>query len=186
MINVSYSLVFAGFLVFYKWLLDIGKETFGPEKITLMQRIEKHRYEIKNEISDTNEAGTVVRVNECYSSIEIQHFCRDDQYTKDEMIKCPLGFGLFWQKIVPLIIKISSAVGCEFVYLFAADRSDNPDDKKLVSYYKESLYFHELDDEGVTVLKPGYDSNCIGLIQSVSQLQTMREFAWEAFSDVFT
>ena len=54
------------------------------------------------------------------------------------------------------------------------------------TYYKESLYFHELDDEGVTVLKPGYDSNCIGLIQSVSQLQTMREFAWEAFSDVFT
>ena len=78
---------------------------------------------------------------------------------------------------------VAQKVGYEYLYLFAADRSDNPDDKKLVSYYKDALGFREVDEEGGIALKPGYDDNCIGLLQSVDQMVQTSHYAWESFSD---
>lgn len=40
-----------------------------------------------------------------------------------------LGFGLFWEKIVPIIEEISKKVGCKYLYLFAADETQKENDK---------------------------------------------------------
>ena len=163
-------------------LLDTGKAVF-PESIARLQNIAEHRLNKKNELNEVNDVRSVMKVHECYSAIEIQHLCRSDTFKMNDDVAYPLGFGLFWQKIIPIILKVAQQIGCEYLYLFAADRSDNPDDKKLVSYYKDALRFREVDDEGVIVLKPGYDDNCIGLLQSVSNLTQASNYAWESFSD---
>ena len=88
---------------------------------------------------------------------------------------------MFWCKIVPLILDIAKMVGCEYLYVFAADRSDDLDASKLITYYKQSLCFRGLDSEGVEALKPGYDENCKGLIQPVRYLPEMEKDIWEMF-----
>lgn len=167
--------------LFYQYIA-IGESLF-PEKHSLLIQIADHRYNSKNESHEVNDAHNVMKVDKCYASIELQHFCRCDDYKINPEVKFPLGFGLFWQIIVPRVLEIAKHVGCEYLYLFAADKSDNPEDKKLISYYKEALGFYDLDDEGVIVLKPGYDDDCVGLLQSVMWLDTTREEKWQEFSD---
>ena len=41
-----------------------------------------------------------------------------------EEVDIPLGFGIFWEIIVPIIIDITKKVGCKYVYLFAADKTE--------------------------------------------------------------
>ena len=161
---------------------EIGKSLF-PDKYDLLQKIAWHRYKSKKESHEVNDFHNVMKVEECYAAVELQHFCRCDDYVPEIETGFPLGFGLFWEKIVPIIEEITEKVGCEYFYLFAADRSDNPEDRKLISYYKESLFFYDLDDEGVIVLKPGYDENCVGLLQKAHYLSNARDAAWESFSD---
>ena len=118
-----------------------------------------------------------------YSAIELKHLCKCDSFDTRNITGFPLGFGLFWCKIVPLILDIAKMVGCEYLYVFAADRSDDLDASKLITYYKQSLCFRGLDSEGVEALKPGYDENCKGLIQPVRYLPEMEKDIWEMFSD---
>lgn len=170
--------------LFYQYL-ENGKSIFH-EKNSLLARIAEHRYNTKNEIREVNDVHNVMKVSECYASVELQHFCRCDDYQLKDEIKFPLGFGVFWQKIVPKVKEIADLIGCEYLYLFAADRSDNSDDNKLISYYKEALGFYDIDDEGVILLKPGYDKDCVGLLQKVSGLDRAKEYSWQAFSEYAT
>lgn len=163
--------------------IDLAKGLF-PENWNDLFNISDRRYNTHMEAYAIGDVKSIQKVDACYSAIELQHFCRDDNYKLPSSIKFPLGFGLFWEKIVPRIIEITNMVGCEYLYLFAADRSDNPDDKKLISYYKDSLSFCELEGEGVILLKPEYDNNCTGLLQNAQCLQTSRDYAWERYADI--
>ena len=163
--------------------VEEGKAFYSYDRLALLLKIVEHRRKIKNEVRETKDSRNVMNVYESYSAIEIKHFCRDDRFKVPEEIRYPLGFGLFWQKIVPTIEEISKKIGCEYLYLFAADRSDNEEDQKLISYYKEALCFYDLEDEGVVILKPDYDFHCFGILQQIDQLSSSRNYAWEAFSD---
>ena len=99
----------------------------------------------------------------------------------------PLGFGLFWEQIVPTILDITKRVGCKYIYLFAADRTEEfevSDMKKLVRYYKNAFKFYECDEDDLIIVKPEYDEYCYGLIQEVSKLEKNRDAVWHEFSDV--
>ncbi len=165
------------FYEYMKW----GKSAFS--NFNVIAQIQEHQYASKMESQVTADSNYVLKVDKCYAAIELQHFCKHNGYKLPTDINFPLGFGLFWEKIVPLIEEITHKVGCEYLFLFAADCSENPNEKRLISYYKEALCFMELDDEGVIALKPEYDDNCIGLLQKTQSLSTMREYAWESFSD---
>lgn len=167
--------------LYYRYV-ESSKELF-PTNHELLRQIAEHRFRKKNEAREAGDEISSLKVDACYSAIELQHFCRCDDFHLSSDIPIPLGFGLFWEQIVPVIEDIASKVGCEYLYLFAADRSENPEDCKLVSYYKSSLSFIDIEDEGVTVLKPSYDDNCIGLLQKINQLSNTREYAWALFSD---
>ena len=166
--------------LFYQYM-ELGEQTFLNFEV--IAKIQEHRYASKKESQEAGDSNYVLKVDKCYAAIELQHFCKHTNYKLPPEIKFPLGFGLFWEKIVPLIEEVISKVGCEYLFLFAADRSENSEEKRLISYYKEALCFFELDDEGVVALKPEYDDNCIGLLQRTQYLLDTRESAWEAFSD---
>ena len=111
--------------------------------------------------------------------------------------------------IVPHILEIAKLVGCKYIYLFAADNSEEEtttnqpapiydpfsdpyddveeqDDKveirKLVNYYMNELKFHSVIQ--YKVLKPHYERSCFTLVQEVSELQKNRESVWAIRDDV--
>lgn len=144
------------------------------------------RLERKTEAIEIGQSESTVNFPQCYSAIELKHFCRNEKYSVPSEINTPLGFGLFWEVIVPRIIEIASKVGCKYLYLFAANDSktcDDPNVKKLVRYYKNELKFHECGT-GVKLVKPDYDNYCYGLIQEIALLGKNRSAVWEEFSDV--
>lgn len=157
-------------------------DTFSKEQLSLLLRIEEHKYKKLQDLKFAKDANTALRVDKCYAGIEIQHFCRRYDASQYAQNHCALGFGLFWRKIIPIVLEISRQIGCEYLYLFAADESEDETEPKLITYYKEALGFRELDDEGVLVLKPTYDRQCVCLLQNIDNLQRTCEYLWEAFS----
>ena len=93
----------------------------------------------------------------------------------------------FWEKIVPFLLGITKQVGCKYIYLFAADKTEEfevSNVKKLVRYYKNVFKFYECDEDDLIIVKPDYDMDCYGLIQEVSKLEKNRDAVWHEFSDV--
>ncbi len=152
------------------------------EDIDKLFKAADKRIDIKNENERLKDDRNTLKVSACYSAVEIHHFCKNNKYVIDEMIKIPIGFGLFWEQIVPHIIKITGLIGCKYLYLFAADNTETGDVKKLVKYYKSALKFSDVED--VNVIKPEYDKNCYGLLQEISDLKENKSAVWETFSDI--
>lgn len=147
--------------------------------------------------SEKREEGkNIIRVQETYAAVELVHFCVYDPIvirrpyillteeekklhvvTEDtvhkkwktmEMDNQTMGKALFWHCVVPVIQNIRKVVGCEYLYLFAADRNRYG---KLVRYY-EQLGF-ELGDN-FYVNKGEYDYTCYFMCQPVTSLRTRR------------
>ncbi len=168
--------------------------------------------EIKEEreeaIKETGESKYVKNVQETYPAIDIKFLCRDANYQPDIDIDFKFGVYVFWEIIVPHILKISELVGCKYVYLFAADNSEimvddektipimyskdydmdeDPDEqenasqtevKKLVLYYMNNLKFRPVTE--YTILKPHFERTCYTLVQEVSELLDKRELIWSS------
>ena len=155
---------------------------YDLKEMEYLFKIASHRIDLKMEDKELQDNKYTLKVEECYTAIEIHHFCRNSMYKINEQIGIPLGFGLFWEVIVPLVYDITNQVGCKYLYLFAADKSANEEVKKLVQYYKNELKFSDVED--MMLIKPYYDKGCLGLVQTVSDLQYNRDAVWEEFSDV--
>lgn len=167
-------------------LYDAINELF-PDRADYLLEIAMRRLERKTEALVIGQSDSTINVPLCYSGIELKHLCRNDNYVLPQNIDVPLGFGLFWEKIVPIIEDILNRIGCKYLYLFAADDSEkrnNEDVRKLVRYYKNDLKFYECD-AGMKFVKPDYDNYCYGLVQDISELLKNREAIWEEFSDVW-
>lgn len=129
-------------------------------------------------------------VNETYSAIEIENLCKNFVFVSDkDDEKISFGFLIFWVFIIPLIEEIAQKVGCEYIYIFAADQSDNLRTKKdnvnkyaLVSYYKANFGFYETDE--IYFVRPHYDNKCFEMIQSVREAIENSENIWEQFDDI--
>ena len=70
----------------------------------------------------------IIRVGHTYPGIEIMHFCSNDSMKerwKSFGINHPMGEVMFWQYIAPIIYGIQERIGCQYVYLFAADASED-------------------------------------------------------------
>ena len=105
--------------------------------------------------------------------------------------------------IVPHLLEISEKVGCKYIYLFAADNSENIADEKeeiipwsqgydpyeeeiekesnvrsLVSYYINELKFTYVTN--YKILKPHFERTCYTLVQEVDMLQNNREMVWQS------
>lgn len=136
---------------------------------------------------ETNiDKGRSMPVFKVHPAIELSHFCKNGAI-KERPFNMPIGVGIFWRKIVPMIDCISKEVGCKYVYLFAANvnKSDGAKPRKnlndLITYYRDGLNFR--DAQELVMLKPQYDKNCHPMLQRVSDLQAAKESIWERFED---
>lgn len=165
---------------------DLGIKRYGEEQFCEFYSIAKQRSKAR---TDAEIYGQDARwnVDRCFSAIELRHFCRNEKFRMPEDVEFSLGFGLFWEQIVPLILEVSEMVGCQYLYLFAAD---NPEAAKerglstLVRYYKEALKFYESYEDNLIIIKPSYDNFCHGLVQEISQLRTNREAVWKEYEEM--
>lgn len=127
--------------------------------------------------------GNQRHVGKTYSGVEIVHFCINDGYRdKWEALNMPqrLGSIIFWKFIIPQVKCLLEIVGCEYIFLFAADLSE---DESLVNYYRE-LGFTDSSDHHVAI--PLYDFTCKFMHQETNQLIEKQKKFFENFNPDFS
>ena len=87
------------------------------------------------------------------------------------------GETLFWQCVVDKIDEACRRVGCQYLYLFAAD---NKPDGNLVGYYDSRLHFEKNSD--LSANKPHFDFKCRFMCQEIEALRKNREYFFEHFN----
>lgn len=120
----------------------------------------------------------IARVVRTYPAVELVHFCVNDD-ARSFWNRCKfnrsMGEVLFWRFVAPIISDIRKTLGCQYVYLFAADDSS---DGSLLNYYEVSLNFQQRDDIGAN--KPRYDFTCEFMCQNI---QEMRDYRYDYFEN---
>lgn len=122
----------------------------------------------------------IQRVGSTFPGIELTHFCSDDNEKKiwdTYGFRFTMGEVFFWKYIAPIFIDIQKYVGCQFAFLFAADKTP---DGTLTNYYNVSLKFSKLTNVGTN--KPVYDFCCEFMSQEVKNLKEQRERFFENFN----
>ena len=119
------------------------------------------------------------KVGATFAGIEIVQFCRNEENNKWRScgIDKKLGVIVFWNFIVPIVLKVREHVGCQYLFLFAADESE---DENLVNYYKYWLKFKQ--DENLKTAMPLYDLKCKFLYQEAGSLAEKREKFFNNFN----
>lgn len=169
-----------------------NKDTFSEEEVKAAEKfIQENIIEIKNILPDIDsylekkdgfkadinvELNTEMqRVLKTYPAIEMVEFCANENARsawKQLGINKKMGECVFWHHIVPKLVKVQNEIGCQYVYLFAADSSLDGD---LANYYKVALHFEQSTTLGAN--KPRYDFQCFFLCQEMNKLiQGQREF----------
>lgn len=184
----------------YELLEILGKDYKRMNELINLAELKADRLVDKN----SEEGEYIQQVKETFPAIDIKFFARNGSYQPKIKLDFKLGIYVFWEIIVPQILEIAEKVGCKYVYLFAADESENfyedpkenqeipwskgyePDDeisrrekeRKLVDYYTKELKFTYISE--YKVLKPDFERGCITLFQKIDDLETNRQSVWES------
>lgn len=125
------------------------------------------------------EGSNIIRTKQTFAAVELVHFCAhkaaQDKWEAMKMGQS-LGRAMFWQFVEPKIRKIRALVGCEYVYLFAADNDRNG---SLVNLYK-GMGFEFREDLYVT--KPAYDFQCYFMCRKAVGLRTRKNEFFKNFN----
>lgn len=120
------------------------------------------------------------KVGETFSGVEIVQFCSNEdcsKYWEQYGMKQKLGVVVFWHFIVPKVLSLMEIVGCQYVFLFAADDSEDED---LVNYYKTWLKFESSQERSAAT--PVYDLTCKFLYQDTCSLKEKRSYFYDHFN----
>lgn len=112
-------------------------------------------------------------VGQTFAGIEIVHFCANDEYRHiwtDLEIPMKMGTYVFYQFLVPVVLEAMKLVGCEYLFLFAADLTE---DEELIKYYQTQLGFELADEHCVAI--PMYDFTCQFMSQRTCELEEGRK-----------
>ena len=119
--------------------------------------------------------ANIARVGKTFSGIELVHFCSNtdtDELWESFGFPQLRGTIIFWYFVVPKVLEALKYVGCQYLFLFAADKSK---EEKLVRYYENQLNFIKPDE--LATAKPFYDFTCKFMCHEISTLeQERREF----------
>ena len=122
----------------------------------------------------------VTHVGSTFSGIELVHFCANDRfrdYWDEKKEGQKLGVIVFWEFVVREVLEAMKHVGCQYLFLFAADQTE---DEELVMYYRDSLYFKEAVN--VSTAKPIYDLTCKFMYQETGALQSERDYFYDHYN----
>lgn len=126
--------------------------------------------------------ANITHVLRTYSGVKLVHFCSNsatEDLWRQYKLPQPLGAVVFWHCIVPIVFRIKKLIGCEYLFLFAADSSD---DQTLVEYYRSVLNF--IDNQERAVVKPVYDFTCKFMYQETAVLEKSRCEFFDNFNTV--
>lgn len=122
----------------------------------------------------------VTHVGKTYSSIEIVHFCSNnacDNIWEKYALPHSIGVVVFWFFIVRKILEIKNVLGIQYLFLFAADLSE---EDSLIRYYSDKLEF-QYDTDRATV-KPIYDLSCEFMYQETKDLEERQKLFFDNFN----
>lgn len=180
------------------YLDDISlKEHLSEEEILIVDRLREklrsHKGLTKKDIERIPKKGStiiedlekeigenVTHVGSTFSGIELVHFCANENtrsYWDEDKEGQKLGVVVFWEFVVREVFEAMKHVGCQYLFLFAADKTD---DEELVSYYRNSLFFKEAAE--VATAKPIYDLTCKFMYQETCNLQAERDYFYEHYN----
>ncbi len=145
--------------------------------------IEEARRNIIKQLGNFDSLPTHKQVAKCFPGIELTHFCVNESYRRkwenyNLGAKNRMGATMFWHHIARIVEMISNHIGCEYLYLFAADTTS---DLHLVNHYKNIMNMR--DDYNVLALQPIYDFRCTFLCTSVRDLIINRKDFYDHFND---
>ena len=144
-----------------------------------IHKLRQQKLDILEELEKEFNAD-IARVGKTFSGIEMVHFCSNSE-TDDSWENLGLpqlrGTVIFWYFVVPMVLEALKYVGCQYMFLFAADKSK---DEKLVRYYEDQLNFKRPDE--LATAKPFYDFTCKFMCHEISSLEKEREEFFENFN----
>lgn len=148
--DAAYELLGNAYAMFDEKIKDSDRAT---ALIAYAQEQAEIKEECEEAASQTGDSEFVKNVQETYPAIDIKFLCKTADYKPDIDISFKLGVYVFWEIIVPHILKISELTGCKYVYLFAADNSgigkkDEPVNNGVI-YSKD--YDMDYDGQGADV-----------------------------------
>lgn len=120
------------------------------------------------------------RVGKTFAGIEIVHFCANDACRtlwNGFQFKQKMGAVIFWHFIVPKICEAKKIIGCQYLFLFAADLTP---DELLINYYETFLGFRSSDEHGTAM--PLYDYACKFMYQEINGIENRREQFYKDFN----
>lgn len=136
-----------------------------------IQKLRQQKLDILEELEKEFNAD-IARVGKTFSGIELVHFCSnteaDDVWENFELPQLR-GTIVFWYFVVPIVMEALKYVGCQYLFLFAADKSK---DEKLVRYYEDQMNFKRPDE--LATAKPFYDFTCKFMCHEISSLEKER------------
>ena len=137
-----------------------------------IHKLRQQKLDILEELEKEFNAD-IARVGKTFSGIELVHFCSNSD-TDDSWENFGLpqlrGTVIFWYFVVPMVLEALKYVGCQYMFLFAADKSK---EEKLVRYYEDQLNFKRPDE--LATAKPFYDFTCKFMCHEISLLEKERE-----------
>lgn len=173
-------------IVVEEWAKDVVEKQIVNDNLTekawlsIVRRVCKNQARIDQFKAEMElEKDNIIRTKKTFASVELVHFCAHAparEKWKTLNMGQSLGKTLFWHFIEPKIREIRELVGCEYIYLFAAD---DDRDGKLCNLYKE-LGFDFRDE--IYVTKPAYDFCCYFMCQEVRKLRTRKKEFLKAYN----
>lgn len=152
-----------------KDLSDEEVKRFIYEKTNRKNRLLSYLYGDKSK--DPNKH--IIRVSNTHSGVELVHFCSNDKAKviwKNYNLPHSIGKVVFWRYIVPIIQEVRKVVGCKYLFLFAADGTE---DETLINYYNVELKLSRPNNIGTS--KPIYDFNCVFMCSEIADLLKYRD-----------
>lgn len=165
-------------------LTELNKGTETQAIINeLSTQLEESKKRINQRLGSFDSFPIHKQVATSFSAIELSHFCVNENY-KSKWCDFNLGdrnrigLTLFWHFIIPKVIQVSDLIGCEYLYLFAADGTP---DRFLVNHYKNFMGLRE--DMNVLAIQPIYDFRCTFLCNTISALKDEMCNFYDHFND---
>lgn len=124
-------------------------------------------------------AENLQRVGQTFAGIEIVQFCVNEkcrEYLDSFGFFPHFGAVVFWHFLVPIVLKVKKQIGCQYLFLFAADTSE---DESLIRYYR-TLHFSDTGEHGAVI--PLYDWTCRFMYQEITGLERRRKEFFKSFN----
>lgn len=146
-------------------------------ELAKISKVKKNKViaDLENESEDN-----LKRVGRTFAGVELVHFCANDacrDFWDKTGIAQKFGVVVFWKFVVPIILKIRELVGCQYLFLFAADVTP---DALLVNYYRSFLGFKDAEEHGTAI--PLYDWACKFMYQDLSDISERMGKFFEEFN----